>query len=240
MFSILRYFNGQIRRRMLHLINQVHVKYLRWKNTSADTYIAPSVQILGWKYFEVGHNSIISDDTWINVNQREGEEKSVSIGNHCFIGRRNFFTSGTLIKIGDYCLTGINCKFLGSGHVYDSPFTPYIIAGTTDGGTIDIGANCWLGADVTIMKNVKIGYGCVIGASTLVNRDIPPLSLVVGNPCRIIKRYSMKNESWVRVNEELSYDDDLPSDSDYLSLLNKSKFDMKGFRVAASQKLGDL
>ena len=54
-------------------------------------------------------------------------------------------------------------------------------------GSVTIGDNCWLGGCVTICPNVNIGEGCVIGAGSVVTRDIPPHSLAVGNPCRVLR-----------------------------------------------------
>jgi len=211
------------------------------QNIGQNSYLDPSVQVLGWKNVKIGQNSVVSEDTWINVNHRKPETFSLIIGNHCFIGRRNFFTSGNHIKIGDYCLTGIDCKFLGSGHVYHSPFVPYITSGTTEDGAIEIGANCWLGADVTILKGVKIGYGSIIGAATVVKQDVPPLSIVVGNPGRIIKRFDMQLQAWINVTDyPVNGDQFLLAESEYLEVLNKTTFNMRHLRIASSQRFGDL
>ena len=50
-----------------------------------------------------------------------------------------------------------------------------------------IGDNCWIGGSVTICPNVRIGEGCVIGAGSVVTRNIPPNSLAVGVPCRVLR-----------------------------------------------------
>lgn len=52
---------------------------------------------------------------------------------------------------------------------------------------IEIGNDVWIGANVTILRGVHIGDGAVIGANTLVNKDIPPYAIVVGCPARVIK-----------------------------------------------------
>jgi acetyltransferase-like isoleucine patch superfamily enzyme len=211
---------------------KINVHFMKKHNTGKDSYVAPSVQVLGWRNFRVGQNSIISEDTWININHRTEGNISVIIGDNCFIGRRNFFTSGNLIKIGNYCLTGVDCKFLGSGHIYDDPFIPYLVSATTEEGLIEIGSNCWLGANVTILKNIKIGYGSIIGASSLVNQDIPPLSVVVGNPCRVIRRFDMKLKIWVNSKDYSKESDQyLLSESEYLEILNKNSFDMRGLVI---------
>lgn len=223
------------------LLQQQNINYLQKQNIGNNSYIDPSTQVVGWKHIRIGENSIISEDTWFNVNHREVDNISIVIGDYCFVGKRNFFTSGNLIKIGDYCLTGINCSFLGSGHIFDSPFLPYITAGTTDKGVIEIGSNCWLGANVTVLKNIKIGYGSIIGAGSVINRNIPPLSVVVGNPCRVIKRFDMQQQSWVEA-KNYSQDNEqyLLTEDEYLKIIKKTTFDPNVFLIASSKLFGDI
>lgn len=57
---------------------------------------------------------------------------------------------------------------------------------------VTIGDGCWLGGGVIVLPGVKIGSGCVIGAGSVVTGDIPPNSLAVGNPCRVIRAINQK------------------------------------------------
>ena len=59
---------------------------------------------------------------------------------------------------------------------------------------IKIGKNCWLAVNVTVIGGVTIGEGCVIGAGSVVTRDIPPNSLAVGNPCRVLRQITDKDD----------------------------------------------
>lgn len=214
---------------------------LRFRNSNVGKgcYIDPSVTILGWQNVEIGNNTILSEDVWLNVNHRDNEITRIQIGSNCHIGKRNFFSSGPSIIIKDYCFTGIDCHFLGCGHNIESPLVPYITSGLTQGDFIDIGVNCWLTTSVTVMQGVKIGYGSVIGSRSVVLDSIPPFSLAVGNPCRVIKRYDFKNSKWINVqdwSEELeSY---LPSESDYLQLLNEKYSNISLALISSSRNFG--
>ena len=223
------------------ILQSLRTRSVKRRRLTPGTYIARSAQVLGWDQVHIGEGSIISEDTWINVNHRQVKSDAISIGKSCFIGRRNFLSSGKFIKIGDYCLTGPNCSFLGADHIYTSPFVPYITSGVTHDETIEIGANCWLGANVTILKGVKVGYGSIIGTATVVTRDIPPLSIVVGNPGRVIKRFDPKKQAWVRVDNNSNNNiQNLMSETEYLKILNQTKLDLRGLRIASSQSLGDI
>lgn len=55
---------------------------------------------------------------------------------------------------------------------------------------VTIGNDCWIGGQTTILPGVTIGNGCTIGAGSVVTKDIPPFSVAVGSPARVIKRVS--------------------------------------------------
>lgn len=62
-----------------------------------------------------------------------------------------------------------------------------------------IGDNCWIGEGVVIMPDVEIGEGCVIGAHSIVNKNIPPKTIAVGSPAKVIKKWDEKCKRWVKV-----------------------------------------
>ena len=100
------------------------------------------------------------------------------IGDNCLVlGRRNFFSVGRSIILRDlYCLTAMNCAFIGSSHRYDDPMSAYMTTGVTLDADIYVGANCFFGYGSQVIGNVRVGHGCVIGAGTLIRSDIPTIS----------------------------------------------------------------
>ncbi|MBD1908901.1 acyltransferase [Funiculus sociatus GB2-A5] len=215
--------------------------FAKRRNVGKNTYIEPSVHVLGWGNVKIGENSVIGQDTTIVINKREPGKVSVIIGDNCFIGRRNFLTAGGLIKIGDYAMISNDCRILGSGHLFDTPFMPYIATGTTCDDVIELGANCWLGANTTLLKGVKVGYGSIIGAGSVVNCDIPPCSVVVGNPSRIVKRFDMQSQTWVKAKDYPEDSDKyIPSEAEYLEILKKKCPTTRMPIIAVSKTLGDL
>ena len=65
---------------------------------------------------------------------------------------------------------------------------------------IKIENNVWIGANSVVLPGVQIGNHSVIGAGSIITKDIPPYSVAVGNPARIVKRYDMDLKEWVKVN----------------------------------------
>lgn len=106
------------------------------------------------------------------------------IGDESFINYGAYFMDGGGIRIGRYCFMGPRCSLYTAVHPLHS--------GTRNKGLeqalpITIGDNVWIGGDVTILPGVTIGDGTVIGAKSLVTKDIPAHVLAVGNPCVIVK-----------------------------------------------------
>jgi len=91
------------------------------------------------------------------------------------------------ITIGRYTSIGKNLQFCLTHHNYKAVSTFPEFFGTFSRGNIDIGNDVWIGMNATIMDNVRIGNGAVIGAASVVSKDVPDYAIVVGNPARITK-----------------------------------------------------
>ncbi len=217
--------------------------FRRAKFDAPGVYLDPSVQILGMDSVEIGEGVVMGEQSWLNVNHRGGDTKAIVIGKFTFVGRRAFFTSGSRITVGPYCVLGPECHFLGAAHSFSDPFKPSLVAGVTDTGVIDIGANCFLGARASFLADCHVGFGSVIGAAAVVRGTIPPLSLAVGNPARVIKRYDVAGARWVHA-DALPSGAGFPSEEEYLATLSKLDGQCRHFsksaRIAASSCLGSL
>lgn len=236
--SILRRFRNPLLSRFKNAVLSWH---FRRRHTGAGSYVDRSAHVLGWRSVRIGNNSVVSADCWFNVNNRSSTATQISIGDFCHLGRRNLLSPGQSLRLGDYCLTGPDCRFLGSDHIFDNPFLPYVASGAKQVAVIEVGPNCWFGAGVVVMGNVRIGHGSVIGALTLVTKDIPPFSLVVGNPARVIKRYSVDQQAWVPAQALLPQEEQaLPSEETYLEILRESRSSIIMPVAAASKRMGDL
>ena len=116
-----------------------------------------------------------------------------------FYANFNFTVLDTCpVIIGDNVFFGPNCTVATALHYFDPVLrrmrkredgTPYDIE---FGKPVTIGNDCWIASNVVICAGVTIGENCVIGAGSVVTRDIPPNSLAAGNPCRVIRRIEAK------------------------------------------------
>lgn len=206
-----------------------------------NSYIDPTAQFIGSKRIRIGRRCAIGEHVWLNVNDWQSAGYAIEIGDCTFIARRNFLTAGLRIRIGEYCLTGPDCHFLGADHAFENPMVPYAIAPVYANASIDIGANCWFGARVTVLKGVTIGHGSVVGACALVADDIPPFSIAVGNPAKVVKRFSFDRKHWVPIAEWTDTDAaSIPAEAAYLSDLHKSHLVLKLPNPACSHLFGHL
>jgi acetyltransferase-like isoleucine patch superfamily enzyme len=204
------------------------------------SFIDRTVYVLGWKYIEVGSKSIIGEYSWLNINLKGGVIPRLKIGNFVYMGPYCVVSTGVKTVIGDYFLSGHNCRILGTNHVYDDPCKPYVSTGVYEDGLIDIEENVWMGTNAVIQGSVVIGRGSIIGASSVVTKDIPPFSICVGVPARVMKRYSFIRKEWVKVESWNSEDEaSIISREVYLKELQKVK-NINMPKRAGTRAYGDI
>jgi acetyltransferase-like isoleucine patch superfamily enzyme len=129
----------------------------------------------------------------------------IHYGLHTHIGKR-FFGNFNLtiqddaeVEIGDDCNFGPNVTIVTPIHPMLAEERKVLIY--TDGTEkrmcyakpVKIGKDCWFGANVVVCSGVTIGEGCVIGAGSIVTRDIPPFVFAGGDPCRVIREITEKD-----------------------------------------------
>lgn len=119
-------------------------------------------------YFCYGRHILVGDGTYINMN--------------C-----NFVDDGE-IRIGKNVLFGPAVTIATTGHPVNPNLRQYMYA-----DPVEIGDNCWIGANVVILPGVTIGANSVIGAGSVVVRDIPENCVAVGNPCRVLREIGEKD-----------------------------------------------
>jgi len=111
----------------------------------------------------------------------------ILMGSYCSLQPFSTIAAGdSVIRIGDHVRIGPNCNLLGSDHVYENREIPIHRQPVISKG-LTIEDDVWLGANCVIISGVEIGRGSVIGAGSIVTKSIPPFSVAVGNPARVIK-----------------------------------------------------
>lgn len=110
--------------------------------------------------------------------------RNIEIGENFFSNHNLILMDGGKIRIGDNVFIGPNCCFTTAGHPIDKDQRN---EGLEFAYPISIGNNVWIGANVTVLPNIKIGDNTVIGAGSVVTKDIPSDVIAVGNPCKVLR-----------------------------------------------------
>ena len=108
------------------------------------------------------------------------------IGDECDIGAHVIISSISNITLENNVLIAGNCYIGGARYNLSDLETPIMYQGIYSRGPITIGANTWIGASATILDGVAVGKGCVIGAGSIVTKNVPDYAIVVGNPAKVI------------------------------------------------------
>ena len=110
------------------------------------------------------------------------------LGRNVFIGSHALLASdGVPVVIGDDTIIGPGLCLMAGNHVFNIPGKSFHETTVGDNVAITIGRNVWIGARVVILRGVTIEDAAVVGAGSVVTRDLPAFSVAVGNPARVVR-----------------------------------------------------
>lgn len=135
--------------------------------------------------------------------------KRLILGNNIQINDFVHICALDSVEIGDGCLLASHVYISDNSHgkygggIFES--SPDVEPDHREYVTrpVKIGKNVWLGEGVIVMPGVTIGDGCVIGAHSVVNKDIPAASIAVGSPAEVVKKYSFEKKIWQKLTEKV-------------------------------------
>ena len=109
---------------------------------------------------------------------------NIEIGENFYSNHNLVILDANKVVFGDNVFIGPNCGFYTAGHPLDAEARN---KGLEYAKPIKVGNDVWFGGNVVVLPGVKIGNNVVIGAGSVVTKDIPENSIAVGNPCKVIK-----------------------------------------------------
>ncbi|MDI7259838.1 MAG: acyltransferase [Thermodesulfobacteriota bacterium] len=167
-----------------------------------DVYIEPGVVINRPRFVHIGNQVRIKRNTSINLHPQDKhlKEPILWIGDDVIISESCFISACRSIIIEENVGISPNVMIIDSSRKPGDVSLPSKEQ-KVEIGYVRIGADSWIAYGACILPNVTIGKHCIISALSVVNRDIPPYSVAVGSPARVVRRFDFESNQWVRVDE---------------------------------------
>lgn len=162
--------------------------------------ILKPLKITNPKNIIIRNRVVVNKYSWLLTLQIDEKTPELIFDDDCIIGHFNHITCVNRVIIGKNVLTADRVYITDNYHGYEDINMPISKQPIKSKGKVIIGDETWIGDNVSIIS-CKIGKHCVIGANSVVNKDIPDYSIAVGAPAKVIKRYNFKTEQWEKTNE---------------------------------------
>lgn len=147
-------------------------------------------------FAEIGEGCYIEPPLHSNFGGRH-----VHFGKNVYANFNLTLVDDTHIYVGDHTMIGPNVTIASAGH----PILPELREkGYQFNMPVHIGKNCWIGAGVIIVPGINIEDNTVIGAGSIVTKDIPANSVAVGNPCRVIREINDRDREYYFKDRKIS------------------------------------
>jgi lipopolysaccharide O-acetyltransferase len=166
--------------------------------------IGPNSRIRGLAHMRIGSDFHAGRGLWLDAITRYRDQifsPQINIGEGVRVSHWVHVAATHHIDIGDNCLFGSGVLVTDHTHgrysrFHDSPHTPPWARELDNDRSVVIGNNVFLGDGVVVLPDVEIGAGSVVGANSVVTKNIPPLVIAAGVPATPIKRFCIERKEW--------------------------------------------
>lgn len=179
------------------------------KKSNGSIFLGKNVKIRFKNKLVLGKSIVIGDNVEINALSKNGVVfgnnvsilkntiiectgvirnlgEGLIIGNNVGIAQNCFIQVRGLVKIGDNVIFGPNVSIFSENHVFSNPELPISVQGETRKG-VTIEEGVWIGTRAVLLDGVTVGKNSIIAAGAVVNKDVPPYSIVGGIPAKVLK-----------------------------------------------------
>lgn len=175
------------------------VNKVRFSEFGIHSVFLSPLRIDGGRNVKIGNHVSIQYKTWLGALPLTGSDKvELIIEDGSIIGNFNHIFATKKIIIHKKVLTADKVFISDNLHGYTDITAPISDQPIVQNGTVEIGEGSWLGENVCVI-GANIGKHCVIGANSVVTKDIPDYCVAVGAPAKVIKQYNFDNNEWICV-----------------------------------------
>lgn len=169
---------------------------LRGAHIGRKVYFGKDSQLYGLTGLSIGDGVNVGRRARLETHQTERGQGQLSIGSGTHIG--NDFHAGAALRvmIGRNCMLASGCTILDHDHDLSNPFDPHQAREGVIASPTVIEDSVFLGERVVVLKGVRIGNGCVIGANSVVTSNLPPLTMAAGSPARAVRIWNEHTGRW--------------------------------------------
>lgn len=192
-YSFYNKFSRYIKRNLFKLFFSYKFKYFGKKVSIIDPDI-----IEGEEYIALGNYASLNSKAWLLAIKQDNIEPQLIIEDGTTVGRFSHIVALRSVIIGKNVLIADKVYISDNIHGYEDIHQPIMYQSIVFKSEVEIGENSWIGENVSII-GAKIGKHCIVGANSVVTKDIPDYCIVVGIPAKIIKKYDFKTEKWVTI-----------------------------------------
>jgi acetyltransferase-like isoleucine patch superfamily enzyme len=163
-----------------------------------NTWVVPPARIDNPQFISVGNDVILHEHVWLSAEARPGfPPPQLSIGNRCNVGHGLHIVCQERVILEDEILAAAEVIIFDTLPAHEDPSRPIMDQGSAAPRPVHIGKAVFLGFGCTILPGVSIGHQAYIAAGAVVHRDVEPLTIMVGNPARAVRKYDAHAEDWV-------------------------------------------
>lgn len=174
----------------------IYLEQLYDFNQTRPSEVEKRAAMLKEMFAEIGENCYIEPPFHSNFGGHH-----VHFGKNIYANFNLTLVDDTHIYVGDYTMFGPNVVVATAGH----PLLPSLREqGYQYNAPVHIGKNCWIGAGVIIVPGITIGDNVVIGAGSIVTKDLPSNVIAVGNPCHVLREINEHDEKYYFKNRKIS------------------------------------
>ena len=157
------------------------------KNKGKNCKVGRNLRIYNPDFIKLKNKVSIGNFAWLNVKPKDNSEYSLIIGENVYIGSNVQINAWESVIIDDDCLISDRVYISDANHNSSELNLPIKEQGDSFIKAVFIGSGSWIGINVCILPGVNIGKGVIVGANSVVSKDIPDYAVVGGVPAKIIK-----------------------------------------------------